>query len=173
MTRYTIYPIDPGDTTKIAETEALLKDLDSDAEILPDQGPDGLTTWTYTSKYADLQNTIGALAGISLVKKEVVQLEDQSTTSKRSQLVRRDVLKYVASAKEDFDPKKTEEFLDIRVQANSEYYQFLDDDGTTILGWGGLALDEVAEKAVEEYGGIEEGLAIDEVVLDRVLPTTH
>jgi hypothetical protein len=44
MTRYIIYPIDPGDTTKIVETEDLLKSLDSDAEILLDQGADGLTT---------------------------------------------------------------------------------------------------------------------------------
>ena len=170
LAHYTVYPIDPGNATKIAETETRLKSLNSDADVLPKQGQNGFATWSITSKRGDLQNAISALEGVSHVEHEDLRLEDQSTTSKRSELARRDTVKYMASANESSDAQKTEEFLKTMVQSNTKFYQFLDDDGT-ILGWGDLALDSDAQKAVEDYEGIEGPLAIDEVEEDRVLPT--
>lgn len=170
LTHYNVYPIDPGNATNIADTEIRLKSLDSDADVLPKQGQNGFATWSITSKHGDLQHELSALEGVSHIEHEDIRLEDQPTTSKRSELVRRDTVKYMASANESSDAQKTEEFIKTIVQSNTKFYQFLDDDGT-ILGWGDLALDSDARKAVEYYEGIEGPLAIDEVEEDRVLPT--
>ena len=76
--------------------------------------------------------------------------------------MRQDIQKHISSAAESVNTEVTEEFLRSRIQSGTEFRRFLDDGGTTGLGWGDLALDEEAASAVEEHEGIEYPLGVQE-----------
>jgi hypothetical protein len=158
--RYIVVPTDPANAAQIAQTEALFKNLDHNAEVIPKNTLGGTTVWILKSNNARLKDDLSALEGVSLVEQEA-----------SSKLVRRDVLKYIASARVSSNIEDTEGFLNSRVQGGTGYRRILDDDGTTILGWAGLALDDEAAKAVEEYNGIEYPLGVEAYTHKRVLPS--
>jgi hypothetical protein len=111
------------------------------------------------SDNAELEDVLRGLEGVSYVEKEV-SLE----------LTCRDVLKYIASAMESGNIGDLETFLNTKVQGGTKYRRVLDYDGTTVLGWAGLALDEEVTKAVEEHEGIEYPLGIEQFTPKRLMP---
>jgi hypothetical protein len=160
--RYTVVATDPTNAAQVAQTEAQLKNLDDDAEIIPKRTPEGTTVWLFKSNNVDLKEVISSVEGVDLVEQEVP-----------SKLIRRDdVKKYIASANETGNNiEETEGFLNSKHQGDTNYRQILDDDGTTVLGWKGLFLTNDGAKAVVEYKGIAYPLGIEEYTEDRVLPS--
>jgi hypothetical protein len=152
--RYTVEPTDSTNAAQTAQTEALLKNLDDIAEVIPKRTADGVAVWLLKSDNAELEDVLRGLEGVSYVEKEV-----------SSELTRRAVLKYIVSAMESGNIEDTEAFLDSKIQSGTKYRRILDDDETTVLGWANVTLDEEAANAVEEHEGIEYPLGIDEVTL--------
>jgi hypothetical protein len=67
-------------------------------------------------------------------------------------LVRRDTPVFRCAAKPGTNITKTEEFLKTQIKPGSNYYYFTRDG--EIIGWWYLALDDAAQKAVENYEDI-------------------
>jgi hypothetical protein len=150
MFRYVIEPTDPANAAQVAHTEALLQNVDSSAEIVAKKAPEGTSLWLLRSKNAELEDFLRAIEGVGYAEQEVI-----------SAPVRRNVMKYAASAVESSNIEKTEEFLKSKVQDGSEVHRQLDDHGT-VVGWDRLALDQDAARLVEEYEGIEYPLGIQD-----------
>jgi hypothetical protein len=75
----------------------------------------------------------------------------------RSKCGLRETGTYLAYAKEDSDTKKTDEFLQLKVQHGEPFYALpVFDNDEDIAAWFSLHLDPEAKAEVEKYEGIRE-----------------
>jgi hypothetical protein len=69
-----IDPTDSSNSTKLAKTDALLRSLNKDVEIIGKPISDGgFVSWRITSKHDNLQSALSALEVVSHVEKEKLQ----------------------------------------------------------------------------------------------------
>jgi hypothetical protein len=149
---YTVVPNDPTNSAQNAQTEALLRNIDRSAVIIPKRTAGEAAIWFLKSHNAALEAAISTLEGVSIVKKEA-----SSRTSSHG------IRHYIASALESSNIEETEAFLNSKIQCGTEYRRILCKDVTTVLGWAGLALDREAAQVVEEYEGIAYPLGIEDI----------
>jgi hypothetical protein len=155
----TRYTVEATDHTKTAETQAQLKSLYGDDNVVINDGYDG-ASWTITSEGDDITEIIEALESVRLVHRD------------RRQLSRRDEeVHYVVFPKlpdGSTDTKATEEFLRSKIPSSSEIYHF--SDNGHITAWWGLNLDADAKKAVENHEGVDEVIEDPGLNYSRALP---
>lgn len=150
-TRYTVEAIDPTNT---AETEAQLKSLYGDNNVVIDGHGDESASWTITADGDDLTGTIEALESVRMVQPK--DAPQTGTGEGRRRLSRRNNGIYTVFAKKpncSTDTKATEEFLRSKIQPGTHIYHFSNKNGD-ITAWWGLRLDPDAKVAVENHEGV-------------------
>ncbi|KAJ4369257.1 hypothetical protein N0V83_006342, partial [Neocucurbitaria cava] len=150
-TRYTVEAIDPTNT---AETEAQLKSLYGDNNVIIDGHRGESASWTITSDGDDLTGTIEALESVRVVQPK--DAPQTGTGEGRRRLSRRNNGIYTVFAKKpngSTDTKATEEFLRSKIQPGTNIYHFSNENGD-ITAWWGLRLDPDAKAAVENHEGV-------------------
>lgn len=119
-TRYTVEAIDPTNT---AETEAQLKSLHGDNNVIIDSHGDESASWTITSDGDDLTGTIEALESVRMVQpKDAPQI---GTGEGHRRLSRQNNGIYTVFAKKpngNTDTKATEESLRSKIQPGTHIY---------------------------------------------------
>lgn len=144
VTRYTV---EATDHTKTAETQAQLKNLYGDDNVVINDGYDG-ASWTITSEGDDITKNIEALDSVRLVHRG----QDRRRLSRRDEEVHYIVFPKLPDG--STDTNATEGFLRSKITSDSEIYHF--SDNGQITAWWGLSLDDDAKRAVENHEGVEK-----------------
>jgi hypothetical protein len=130
-TRYTVAAIDPTDT---AGTEAQLKSLYGDNNVVNNGHSDDYASWTITSDGDDLTGTIEALDSVRMVQRRGAP---QTGTGEDRRQRSRNKGVYTVCAKLPYgstDTKATEEFLRSKIQPGTNMYHFSKKTGISQLG---------------------------------------
>jgi hypothetical protein len=141
----TRYTVEATDHTKTAETQAQLKNLYGDDNVVIKDGYDG-ASWTITLECDDITKNIEALESVRLVHRG----QDRRRLSRRDEEVHYIVFPKLPDG--STDTKATEEFLRSKIPSGSELHHF-SDNGQITARWG-LSLDADAKKAVENHEGV-------------------
>ncbi|KAH7075066.1 hypothetical protein FB567DRAFT_536098 [Paraphoma chrysanthemicola] len=156
-TRYTVEAID---NTKTAGTQAQLKSLYGDDNVVINDGYDG-ASWTIISE-GDITKSIEALESIRLVQWG----QDRRRLSRQAEEIHYIVFPKLPDG--STDTKATEEFLRSKIPSGSEIYHF--SDNGHITAWWGLSLHADAKKAVEDHEGVGEVMEDPGLNYSRALP---
>jgi hypothetical protein len=172
---YTIFPVDATQAVETTKTEAALKELCGDTNVIPnkrdnDESSTGVESWTVTSTDVDdLTTTINAIDGVSAVEHNDLS-HPSSTSSDRIALAPRDdddVKIYMATTNET-DVKEIEDFLLSKIQGRKEVFPLVLDG--ELMGWYSLALTSEDAKAVESHKGITGIRVVGKLEMFRALP---
>jgi hypothetical protein len=147
--RYIVYATDPSTT---AETEALLTRSFGSNNIVPGQLDNGVASWTIISHGEDLTNTINELAAVRTADQEAVPPAQPSEPRNRSG--RQDAGIYMVVPILGSDLKKTEDFIQSKVQPGTKIARVTDE--SRITAWFNLYLDSEAVEAVQSFEGVAE-----------------
>ncbi|ORX91632.1 peptidase S8/S53 domain-containing protein [Clohesyomyces aquaticus] len=151
---YTVYPSDPSNVTQVTETDAFLKLLYGDEDVLQNRNAEGLVSWRLTLKDGDTTEQLEAYHGVYLVETEG-RPKAPIANAKRSRPTDYDGPFYGARAANPYNSEetnKTRKFLDSKVVVGTHIAEVTLDG--RILGWGHLALKDAEKAEVENYPGI-------------------
>jgi hypothetical protein len=158
VVHYYVYPVDPGNDIATKETKANLKNLDTNASIVPTREDDLLTIWSISSLRSDLQASISAVKGIRHVEKEVnhrlLATAGISESERPPELARRDIRSYVVLGKNLSDPQEVETFLRSKVQPNTGQHINQMTRRGKVVGCARLLSDKAARAEVADYPGL-------------------
>jgi hypothetical protein len=155
------YRVLAADNTNATNTEAFLRSkVKNPDDILPHSWDDEITGWSNLELDAETKKEVEAYEGVKAMRVRT-KLEEFTASAndipprepKHTELNTRYIQWYNARAANDSDVKRTEEFLESKVQSGTKIYTH-EWDGV-VSGWFNLALDAEAKKEVEEYEGID------------------
>jgi hypothetical protein len=157
----TRYTVETTDHTKTAETQAQLKNLYGDDNVVINDGYDG-ASWTITLEGDDITKNIEALESVCLVHRG----QGRRRLSRRDEEVHYIIFPKLPEG--STDTKATEEFLRSKIPSGSEIYHF--SDNGQITAWWGLSLDADAKTAVENHEGVGKVIEDPGLNYSRALP---
>lgn len=177
MTRYRVTPTDPYNASKVAATEALLRQQygDTDVQMIPDEN--NLTTWLIASKGDNTDASIKQIDGVS-----TVTTDTSATFTKREQGGRRkqsDLAKpppkppatvWNILATNGTDLKETEAYLKTKIEPDTKF--FAAGKESHARGWGNVTLTDAAKAEVEKHEGVADMGPAGELVPLLALPGT-
>lgn len=157
MVHYTVYPVNPSQIVQTTKTEAVLKGLYGESNVIPishngDQQGQVTDYWRVTSMdSSDLTTAIKNLEGVGVVKKD----DSPETHTVHREEDDDDGPTFVVMANTSVKWQETEEFLKSKVRNGIKFFPIPDWYGKNeVSGWFHVALDPDAKAAVEQYEGV-------------------